>query len=239
MNATIRIDEVIFNSYPTFRRGIVIATQLQNQGHSESLENTLNEVISQASVHPIDLKIDPRITDWDEAHRQFGSNFNKFIPAHRNLLKRVQKSGTSIPFINKVVAIMNINSIRDVIPVGGDDLASAGTLLELRYSNGNERFTPIGLPETIENPDVGEVIYVAAESGEVMCRRWNWRNGHKTRITETTQVIVMNIDALGENSEDRAITTRNSVAQMLAKFCNAQVQTTLLSPENPFYKLEN
>ncbi|MEH2460175.1 hypothetical protein [Nostoc sp.] len=97
----------------------------------------------------------------------------------------------------------------------------------------------LGLPETIENPDVGEVIYVAAESGEVMCRRWNWRNGDKTRITETTQAIVMNIDVLGENSEDRAITTRNSVAEMLAKFCQAHVQTTLLSPENPSYQLEN
>ncbi|MEH2295830.1 hypothetical protein [Nostoc sp.] len=72
-----------------------------------------------------------------------------------------------------------------------------------------------------------------------MCRRWNWRNGHKTRITETTQAIVMNIDAFGENSEDRAITTQNSVAEMLAKFCQAHVQTTLLSPENPSYQLEN
>ncbi|MEH2316404.1 hypothetical protein [Nostoc sp.] len=95
---------------------------------------------------------------------------------------------------------------------GGDKYVCISTLIPPHVESHD-----LGLPETIENPDVGEVIYVAAESGEVMCRRWNWRNGHKTRITETTQAIVMNIDALGENSEDRAITTRNSVAEMLAK----------------------
>lgn len=238
MNATIRINQAIFNNHPTFRRGIVIATQLQNQGHSTTLETMLNEVITQASEHPIDLTKDSRIVDWDEAHRQFASNPNKFIPAHRNLLKRVQKSGTSVPFISKVVAIMNINSIRDVIPVGGDDLTT-GTTLELRYSNGNERFTPLGQPEIIENLDAGEVIYMVAESGEVMCRRWNWRNGHQTRITENTQALVMNIDALGADSEDRAITTRNRVAEMLAEFCQARVETQLLSPQHPSYQFDS
>lgn len=231
----IRITKEIFNKNSTFRRGLIIATQLQNQGHSDTLEKMLNEVITQASEYPIDLKTDPRIMDWDEAHRQFGSNPNKFIPAHRNLLKRVQKSGISIPFINKVVAIMNINSIRHVTPVGGDEV-NTGTTLELRYSNGNERFTPLGQPEVIENPDFGEVIYVVAETGEVMCRRWNWRNGHTTRITEKTQALVMNIDALGEDSENRAITVRDQVAEMLVEFCHAKVETTILSPQQPFYE---
>jgi hypothetical protein len=74
---------------------------------------------------------------------------------------------------------------------------------------------------------------MVSNNKDVMCRRWNWRNGHNTRITEDTKVIVMNIDGLGEDSEARAIATRDRVAQMLAEFCQADVATILLSPSKP------
>ena len=231
----IRIHPKIFEEHPSFRRGIVIARNMDNQGHSSELEDILNRTIAQAARQPIDLKADSRTTVWSDAHRRFGSNPNKFPPAHCALLKRVQKPGAAIPFINKVVAIMNINSIQDKTPVGGDDVVRANGSLELRYADGSESFTPLGSPDKIEHPVCGEVIYLVPESNEVMCRRWNWRNGHHTRIAEETRVIVMNIDSLGEESEGRAIATRDRVAQMLESYCQAEVTTTLLSLKKPSY----
>ena len=233
----IQIQADIFKEYPTFRRGIVVARNVHNQGHSRALEARLAKVIAGAAENPRDIKSDPRTAVWNEAHRQFNSNPNKFPPAHCALLKRVQKSGTQIPFINKIVAVMNYNSIKDATPVGGDDLMHAGQCLELRYATGSENFTPLGRSDVSEHPYPGEIIYVVAESNEVMCRRWNWRNGHKTRITEETQTIIMNIDVLGEQSEARAVETRDRVAGMLEEFCQAQTNTTLLTPSNPFYQL--
>ena len=233
----IRIHPKIFEDYPSFRRGIVIAKNLDNQDHSQELEEMLNRAVSRAAQAPIDLKTDPLATAWNDAHRQFGSNPNKFPPAHCALLKRVQKPGTRMPFINKVVTIMNINSIQDKTPVGGDDVVRANGSLELRYADGSESFTPLGSPDKSEHPVSGEVIYLVPESNEVMCRRWNWRNGHHTRIAEDTRVIVMNIDCLGEESEERALATRDRVAQMLEAYCQAEVTTTLLSPSQPSYPL--
>jgi len=234
----IRINKKIFEQYPTFRRGIVVARNIDNQEPSREIEDILNDAVSTAALQPVDLKTDPRTLTWNDAHRQFGSNPNKFLPAHCALLKRVQKPGVQLPLINKVVAIMNINSIRDVIPVGGDDVLRAAGSLELRYADGSESFTPLGNPDAKEQPVPGEVIYVVSESKEVMCRRWNWRNGHKTRIAEDTQVIVMNIDGLGEDSEARSIATRERVAQMLEAYCQADVTRTLLSPDQPTYQFE-
>ena len=234
----IRINKKIFEQYPTFRRGIVVARNIDNQEPSREIEDILNDAVSTAALQPVDLKTDPRTLTWNDAHRQFGSNPNKFLPAHCALLKRVQKPGVQLPLINKVVAIMNINSIRDVIPVGGDDVLRAAGSLELRYADGSESFTPLGNPDAKEQPVPGEVIYVVSESKEVMCRRWNWRNGHKTRIAEDTRVIVMNIDGLGEDSEARSIATRERVAQMLEAYCQADVTRTLLSPDQPTYQFE-
>lgn len=236
--AEIRVHKEVFEVYPSFRRGIVVAKQMQNSGHSEELEAMLKKVIAEAAERPIDLKADPRTMVWTEAHRQFGSNPNKYAPAHCALLKRVQKSGAHIPFINKTVAIMNYNSIKDKIPVGGDDLMRAGGTLELRHADGTENFTPLGDPNSVEHPEPGEIIYVVSESREVMCRRWNWRNGHKTLITEETEIIVMNTDGLGDDSEGRALATRDRVAQMLEEFCQATAITTLLSPSQSSYQFD-
>ena len=229
----LRIEESVFKEFPSFRRGLVFAAGLQNQGRSQELEEKLQEALHLAAATPVDLKGDPRIAVWSDAHRRFGSNPNKFPPAHAALLKRVQKGGASLPFINKVVSIMNYNSIVDCIPVGGDDVERAGKRLLLRRAEGGEVFVPLGAPEVEESPYPGEVIYVVEETGKVMCRRWNWRNGHETRITEETAIMVMNIDGLGEDSEKRALRTRDRVAEMLEKHCRAQTTVALLSPSSP------
>jgi DNA/RNA-binding domain of Phe-tRNA-synthetase-like protein len=233
----IRIQDDIFRDYPTFRRGIVVARDARNKDRSGTLAAILEETIANAAKDPIDIKSNPRTAVWNEAHRLFKSNPNKFPPAHCALLKRVQKPGAHIPFINRIVAIMNINSIKYVTPVGGDDLMHAGQCLELRYATGSENFTPLGCPELREHPNPGEIIYVVAETNEVMCRRWNWRNGHKTCITEETQTIIMNIDVLGDQSEVRAVQARDRVAAMLTEFCQAKIETTLLTPTNSLYQL--
>ena len=230
-----RIDKRVFGKFPGFRRGIVIARKMNNRGDSKELEKLLNEALASAAAGPIDLKADPRTAVWNETYRELGCNPNKFPPAHLALLKRVQKPGVSIPFINKAVAIMNDNSIRGVLPVGGDDLLRAGQILELRPAKGSELFMPLNNPDKTEHPDAGEIIYVVAETQEVMCRRWNWRNGFQTRITEETETLVMNIDGLGEGSEKRTVSVRDRVARMLEQYCSAEVETALLTPSEPFF----
>lgn len=234
----IKVEESLFRDFPSFRRGLVLAVELKNQGPSPELEDRLNEALAYAVHHPVDLKADFRVVAWNEAHRRFGSNPNKFPPAHAALLKRVQKGGVHLPFINKVVAAMNYNSIADCIPVGGDDVERAGKRLSLRRATGEEIFAPLGAPEVQERPNPGEVIYVAEDSGEVMCRRWNWRNGHGTRITEETGIMVMNVDGLGEKSEQRAVETRDRVAQMLETHCRAQTTVALLTPSQPLWSFD-
>lgn len=230
-----RIDKQVFNKFPGFRRGIVVARKMDNRGPSKELETLLNEALAGAAAGPIDLKTDPRTAVWNETYRELGCNPNKFPPAHLALLKRVQKPDVSIPFINKAVAIMNDSSIRGVLPVGGDDLVRAGEILGLRPAGGSELFTPLNNPDKTEHPDPGEIIYVAAETGEVMCRRWNWRNGFQTRITEETEALVMNIDGLGEDSEKRTVSVRDRVARMLEQYCSAEVETALLTPSEPVF----
>ena len=130
---------------------------------------------------------------------------------------------------------MNIVSIQNILPVGGDDIIAPGSTYRLGISSGTESFIPLGTPDEEENPDSGEVVYLIEESGDVMCRRWNWRNGDKTKINESTQNIIMNIDAIGQGSEERALKARDMVAELLEKYCDAETEKTLLGPDNRTY----
>jgi hypothetical protein len=46
----------------------------------------------------------------------------------------------------------------------------------------------------------------------------------------------MNIDAIGENSQTRALATRDQVARMLEEYCQAKTITTMLSPSQMSFR---
>ncbi len=232
----ILIEDGIFEKYPSFRRGIVIARNMKNRADDTGLYEMLKDTLSERFDNPVDLENDHRITDWKDAHREFNSNPNKFPPAHIALIKRIQKKKTEIPFINSVVAVMNIVSIQNILPVGGDDIIAPSSTFKLGVSDGSENFIPLGMPDRSENPESGEVIYFIEESKDVMCRRWNWRNGDRTKIGENTESIIMNIDAIGGESEKRALQARDMVAALLEKYCSAETETALLTPGNSIYE---
>ena len=57
----VKVDERIFQEFPLFRRGIVVASGIQNQGASKELEALLNEAVESAGRQPVDVKADSRI----------------------------------------------------------------------------------------------------------------------------------------------------------------------------------
>jgi len=231
MQITVAVSPLVFDKFSSFRRGIVVAEAIDNAGSRPALEQLLSEALKQARRQPIDLKCDATSVMWQKAHEGFSSNPNRFPPSHIAIRKRVQ-NGKAIPFISPVVAIMNISSLAAHTSVGGDDIDHVGKRLALRFANGDETFVPLFQEGNEEHPDPGEVIYVD-EAGCVMCRRWNWRNSHVSRIRDTTRRMVMNIDGLGDDCESMVIRTRDRVAEMLQEFCDARVTTALLSPEVP------
>ena len=221
------IEKEIFDRFPGFKRGLVIVEDIENARENENIEKLLDkEIERRAKEHNIEHKF---IKAWDEIHRGFGSNPNRFPPSIKALLKRIEK-GAKIPFINSVVASFNYISLKYLIPCGGDDIAKVKGNLHLGFASGNELFTPLGKDE-IEHPDQGEVIYYDDEALTVMCRKWNYRNGDFTKVTEESKKIVINIDGAGVVPESLIIEARDELAQLLKEQAKAKLSTDLLTKE--------
>lgn len=121
---------------------------------------------------------------WAAAYKAFGAKPNRTPCSAEALRKRVLKQG-NLPAINAVVDVYNALSLRYAIPVGGEDLGSYAGSPRLIVADGSEPFeTTVGGEAVTETPDPGEVVW--RDDLGVTCRRWNWRQGPRTRLTEDT-----------------------------------------------------
>jgi DNA/RNA-binding domain of Phe-tRNA-synthetase-like protein len=80
--------------------------------------------------------------------------------------------------------------MRWAVPVGGEDLDHVAGPVRLVFAGGGEPF------DGGDPPKPGEVVW--ADATGVTCRRWNWRQGVRTRLTESTTSAYFLFDALPE-----------------------------------------
>ncbi|MGB9834144.1 MAG: B3/4 domain-containing protein [bacterium] len=227
------IEDQVFQMFPNFKRGLVIVWNMQNHSSHSQIEEMLENQRALRQDCPLDHDF---IMAWDEMHRKFGSNPNKFPPSIKSLIKRAQR-GDRIPFINSAVALFNYISLKYLLPCGGDDVDTIKGNLRLGIAQGDEVFIPLGGSES-EHPVPGEIIYYDDQTKNVMCRKWNWRNGDFSKILESTRKVVINVDGAERIPESKVIEARDELARLLQEKCSAVVSTDLLSGEKRELEIE-
>ncbi len=218
------VQDQIFDLFPGFYRGIVVVEDLVNHPSYKRIRKLLKKEIDRRHEAPV--ANDPRLTAWDDAHRRFGSDPDQYFPSIRSLLNRIA-ANPALPFINAAVALFNYISLKYCIPCGGDDVRAVEGDLVLGLSDGTEKFTALGTDETT-SPEPGEVIYFDSTAKNVMCRRWNWRNGDHTKIQPDTKFMVINLDCLPPTQRETTDAARDELAELLTTHCNARVKTAAL-----------
>ncbi|WHS62612.1 B3/4 domain-containing protein [Pseudomonas sp. G2-4] len=124
---------------------------------------------------------DAHLAAWADTFRQFGAKPQRTPCSAEALRKRVLRDG-NLPSLDPVVDLYNAISIEYAIPVGGENIAAYTGVPRLVIADGSEPFDTMkeGVP-AYEYPDAGEVVW-RDEKG-VTCRRWNWRQGVRTRLS--------------------------------------------------------
>ncbi|WP_242128643.1 phenylalanine--tRNA ligase beta subunit-related protein [Sphingobium sp. Sx8-8] len=130
---------------------------------------------------------DDHIKAWNDVFVRFGAKPGKTPSSAAALRKRVLKDGV-IASISPVVDLYNAISLSFALPIGGEDVDAYIGNPRLTIADGSERFDTIisGEPMT-EHPAPGEVIW--RDDVGVTCRRWNWRQGLRTRIGPDTRRV--------------------------------------------------
>jgi DNA/RNA-binding domain of Phe-tRNA-synthetase-like protein len=123
---------------------------------------------------------DVHLGSWADAYAHFGAKPNRTPCSAQALRKRVLKDGT-IPAINPIVDLYNAISLRFAIPVGGENYDAYIGRPRLTIADGSETFDTMMNGEAVNDPPLaGEVVW--RDDVGVTCRRWNWRQGTRTRL---------------------------------------------------------
>jgi DNA/RNA-binding domain of Phe-tRNA-synthetase-like protein len=120
----------------------------------------------------------------------------------------------ALPSINRVVDAYNAVSVEYALPIGGEDLDAYQGPPRLVRATGDEPFDVVaGGEPAVEHPNAGEVVW--RDDAGVTCRRWNWRQCVRTRLTETTKNGLFLLERLEPYSLDRLDEAAGRLAEML------------------------
>jgi DNA/RNA-binding domain of Phe-tRNA-synthetase-like protein len=185
----------VARAFPGYRAGLVVASGLVN-GPAVPLE------IAAAGLDH------PHLAAWREAFRAFGAK--RYRCSAEALIRRVD-AGEGLPQINRLVDLYNAVSVRWAVPVGGEDLDRVAGPVRLVFASGSESF------DSGDPPKPGEVVW--ADDEGVTCRRWNWRQGVRTRIEPGTKRAYFLFDALPELSDDELTGAMEDLMRRLRDAC--------------------
>ncbi|MES9536777.1 MULTISPECIES: phenylalanine--tRNA ligase beta subunit-related protein [unclassified Actinomadura] len=212
------VDEAVRELRPDFAVLVMTAEGLGNGPSDEVGEGWLAEAAQAADAG------DPHVEAWREAYRAFGAKPQRTRPSVDALLRRAD----ALPSINRVVDAYNAVSVEYALPIGGEDLDAYQGPARLVRATGDEPFDVIaGGEPAVEHPTPGEVVW--RDDQGVTCRRWNWRQCVRTRLTEDTKNGLFLLERLEPYPLDRLAEAGDRLAERLRAISpGVRIQTRLI-----------
>ena len=233
---TYRISPEIFEKFPAYARGVVLAFGVHNGpspvGLVELLRQAESSVCKQANIEL--LAEQPRIKPWRVAYKAFGAKPSEFRSSVEAMARRALRN-EHLPSISSLIDIGNLVSLQHLVPVGGHSMDELTQDIELRLATGEESFNPFGSTE-IEHPLPGEIIF--AEGNTVLTRRWTWRQANHTLTLPETKSIEFNIDRLPPVEMDEVHSIASQVVALVRQFCGGKTRYEILDTHNRQMNLE-
>ncbi|MFF5477869.1 B3/4 domain-containing protein [Streptomyces sp. NPDC012935] len=218
MTLTLTVSDEVRALAPGFTHVAVEAHGLVNGPSSEASSGLLDDAARRLAVR-LDggaPQEDPHMAAWRELYTAFGSKPSRTRNSAEALAKRAL-SEAGLPRINLLVDVYNAISVAHLIPVGGEDIDHIEGGMRLVRATGDEDFVTVaGGEEVVEHPDAGEVVW--RDDAGVTCRRWNWRQGPRTRLTEESVSGIFLLETLPPVPVSAAEQAAAELAQLLEKF---------------------
>jgi DNA/RNA-binding domain of Phe-tRNA-synthetase-like protein len=194
------VDPEVFDLCPDYRVMLVAVDGIGpdvGDGWGETMLQAA-EASARGALRDAPLEQLPHVAAWRGAHRAVGAKPRRYRNSVEALLRRAE---SGLPRINHLADIYNAISVLHQIPLGGEDLNRVVGPLRVIRATGEEPFdTEVDGDTVIEYPAPGEIV--RCDDLGATCRRWNWRQGRRTRLREDSTAALFVLDALEPISGD-------------------------------------
>ena len=212
------ISDQVRARFPTYRAIVLEASGVRNGPSDDDSRGLLREAEARAR-----RRLDggpasalPEIAAWRAAMAAFGCKPSRYPCSAEALLKRVAR-GDGLPAINRLVDLYNAVSVAYALPLGGEDADRVRGDVVLTPAVGDEGF------DGGDPPAPGEIVW--RDDLGVTCRAWNWRQGVRTRITETSVHVYFLLEAI---EQEGALALGEAAEELRARLDADRVKTVEL-----------
>ena len=176
-------------------------------------ERRLKELLEE--YRQLDVHADPILEGFNILHDKAGVKRRKNIPASENLIKLLVKH-EGMPFINQAVDIYNMISLKSKLALGAHDIDRVDGNVTLRFTDGTEKFQPIGQTEPgFSNPH--EYSY-CDDANEVLCRL-DVRQVEKTKVSEDTRNIFYIVQGNAATQDSLLQDAAGRIIELTTRYC--------------------
>jgi DNA/RNA-binding domain of Phe-tRNA-synthetase-like protein len=224
-----RVDPAVTALRPDYRALLVAVSGVTpgpSDAHSDALLIRAEAAASRALLgRPVE-EID-HVAAWREAYRAFGAKPQRTRNSLEALMRR---AGNGLPRVNRLTDTYNAISVLHQVPLGGEDLDAYAGPPRLARAEGGEAFDTVAAGEpVVERPDPGEVVW--ADEDGVTCRRWNWRQGRRTQLTEVTTSALFILDALAPMTDAALVAAGDELLDLVGRLGrDVRTATRLIAP---------
>jgi DNA/RNA-binding domain of Phe-tRNA-synthetase-like protein len=212
--AACAVEPAVFELRPDYRALLLVVDGLDPDAASSSAD----ELIDRAEAHARALLATspvedlPHIAAWRDAYRAFGAKPQRT----RNSLEALtRRAAHGLPRVNALTDVYNAISVLHQLPLGGEDFHRYEGPARLVRAIGEEPFAAIANGESvIEHPEPGEVVW--RDDAGVTCRRWNWRQGRRTGLSDETRAAFFILDVLAPVTDLELTAAADALAQALS-----------------------
>ncbi|GHG11045.1 B3/4 domain-containing protein [Streptomyces filamentosus] len=217
MTLTLTVSDEVRALVPGFTHLAIEARGLVN-GPSDATSAALLDEAAARLAARLDGRTpdqDPHVAAWRAAYTAFGAKPSRTRNSAEALARRALADG-GLPRINRLVDAYNAISVAHLVPVGGEDLNRIEGGMRLVRATGEEDFVTVaGGEETVEHPEPGEIVW--CDERGATCRRWNWRQGPRTRIDDDTTDALFLLESLAPMTRGELLAAGEELAEALLK----------------------
>jgi DNA/RNA-binding domain of Phe-tRNA-synthetase-like protein len=110
--------------------------------------------------------------------------------------------------------------------VGGEDLDTIVGDVRLTYAGAEEPAVFLLGEKEARAPHAGEIIYT--DDAGAICRRWNWKEADRTKLTHATRNAFLVIEALPPVLRATVEIAIQDLAELVKQHCGGTVSTAML-----------
>lgn len=234
------VEPSFWKLFPESEIGVLVIADIDNSeagnaGHRDRIVADLSRADELARGHlsePV-LSQNAAVAAWRDAFQRFKTKKGARSSIEA-LLKRVHR-GQGVGPINPLVDIYNAISLEFALPCGVEDVDTFAGDLHLTVTEGGDTFQALG-DEGPSETLPGEVAYL--DDAGAVCRCWNWRDGQRTMLTESTTHAVAILESVDPSRHENLAAALDALAERIVDLMGATVvRRDILTQANPSISL--